>query len=270
MIHEIDDFDTDVIQQSYDIPVLVDFWAEWCGPCKVLGPVLEKLATDQEDLWVLAKVNIEKYPLIASRYMIQNIPNVKLFVDGETIDGFVGVMSELQVTEWLSELLPSRHQGNIDYSKQLLLDNKTSEAKEILDTILEKEPDNDEVIVLLAQVFLRMNSDSTVQILDSISHGSKYFDLAESIRNLYRMFKYVESQDLLPDNPVKSSYIEAISNARSWKFEIALDLLIDILSKNREYDNDGSRRACIAIFLLLGEEHQITKHFRPIFSSALF
>ena len=270
MIHEIDDFDTDVIQQSYDIPVVVDFWAEWCGPCKVLGPVLEKLAVNQEDLWVLVKVNIDKYPSIASRYMIRNIPNVKLFIDGKIRDGFVGVLSELKVAEWLLEVLPSRYQGSIDYSKQLLSDNRTSEAKEILNTILKKEPDNEEAIVLLAQALLRMNSDSTVQILNSINRVSKHFDVAESIRTLYGMFRYVESPDLLPDNPVKSSYIEAISNARSWKFEIALDLFVEILSKNREYDNDGSRRACIAIFQLLGEEHQITRYFRPIFSSVLF
>ena len=90
MAYDIQDFQKEVIEKSFDKPVLVDFWAEWCGPCKVLGPVLERLAEKYRDQWVLAKVNTEHFPQLAMQYNIRGIPNVKLFINGKVVDEFTG------------------------------------------------------------------------------------------------------------------------------------------------------------------------------------
>ncbi|HEY6866409.1 MAG TPA: thioredoxin, partial [Candidatus Eisenbacteria bacterium] len=101
MSHDITDFEQDVIAKSRTVPVLVDFWAEWCGPCRVLGPVLERLADQAQGRWVLAKLDTERFTDVASRYGIMSIPNVKLFVNGEVADEFVGALPEREVRAWL-------------------------------------------------------------------------------------------------------------------------------------------------------------------------
>ena len=94
-------FQEDVIETSHRKPVVVDFWAPWCGPCKMLGPVLDKMAKESEGAWRLVKINTDKHPQIAQRYGVRGIPAVKLFVDGELSDEFVGAMPESEVRKWL-------------------------------------------------------------------------------------------------------------------------------------------------------------------------
>ena len=109
--YDTDDFEKDVIEASHEGPVVVDFWAPWCGPCRILGPTLEKLADEQQDRWTLAKLNTDVYPQFARRYGVQGIPSVKLFRGGEVVDEFVGAMPEPMIRRWLDEALPGVEKG---------------------------------------------------------------------------------------------------------------------------------------------------------------
>ena len=99
-------FEEDVIETSHRKPVLVDFWAPWCGPCRVLGPTLEKLAKESQGQWRLVKINADTFPGLTQRYGVRGIPAVKLFVDGVVKDEFVGALPEHAVRQWLDKALP--------------------------------------------------------------------------------------------------------------------------------------------------------------------
>ncbi len=102
------DLEKDIIEASKHTPVLVDFWADWCGPCHMLSPSLEKLAEEAGENWTLVKVNTEIQPDVAAKYGIRGIPNVKMFIDGEVAGEFVGAMPEGQVRQWLEANVPAK------------------------------------------------------------------------------------------------------------------------------------------------------------------
>ncbi|MCR4368724.1 MAG: thioredoxin [archaeon] len=99
------EFQKEVIEKSNEVPVLVDFWAEWCSPCKILGPVLERIAADYKGRFILAKVNVEENPKLSARYSVMSIPVVKLFKGGEIVNEFVGAIPADAVREWLEDSL---------------------------------------------------------------------------------------------------------------------------------------------------------------------
>ncbi len=153
MNYEIKEFQTDVIEKSFEMPVLVDFWAEWCGPCKMISPILEKLAEENKESWQLAKVDTDKNAEIAGAYGVRGIPNVKLFRKGEVINEFTGALPEPQIKDWLRKSIPSKFADQIEKAKLLLKNGSIEDAKVILEEVYHGDVNNNDVKILLAKDF---------------------------------------------------------------------------------------------------------------------
>lgn len=270
MAYDIENFDKDVVERSNSIPVVVDFWAEWCGPCKVLGPVLEKLAVENADKWAFAKLNTEHFPEIAQKYGIRGIPNVKLFVDGEIKDEFTGALPEQAILDWLKKALPGEADKLFEEARQQLLEQQPKKAAGLFMKVLEVDPNHHHAALLLAQMHVYNDPEKALHLVQAIEADSPFFMQVEGVRTLAELFLKLNTSDALADAEVKSIYVNSIKALHSGDAEGALEGFIKVIETDRYYDDDGARKACIGIFKILGEEHPITKEYRSAFSSALY
>ena len=269
MEFEITDFQRDVLDRSRTIPVLVDFWAEWCSPCRVLGPILEKLAASNAGKWVLAKVNIETHQDIATRYSIASIPAVKLFIDGAVVNGFVGSLAETAIIQWLKEALPGEFDNQIDEAFELLKRGRAQDAAITFEHVLEAEPENETARIGLARAIVFTDPDRAEVLCGGTAVGSELYETAEMVLQCAGLLKKRKNPGVLPEGPVKAQYLDAIDSLAKQDYDSALDKMIRVLSVDRAFDNDGARKSCVAIFHCLGEDHEITKKHRRAFGSAL-
>ncbi len=262
----MNDFNKEVIEQSKTIPVLVDFWAEWCGPCKILGPVLEKLAIKYKDRFRLVKVDTDANQEVAAQYGIRGIPNVKLFINGEVADEFTGALPEQSVEKWLQKVIPGKYQKEITAVKELLLKGNNAEAMVLLEKLIEEEPDNPEVKVLLARTILFEDSSRALELITGIEDNTDFSDLIESIKTISNLF----TMNGLDNSEIAKQFKSAVVSLKSKNFDSALEKFIDVIRTDRTFNDDGARKACIAIFKYLGEESEITLRHRRDFGSALY
>ena len=268
MNHEINDFQKDVIEKSFDKPVLVDFWAEWCAPCRMLGPILEKLAEESKEEWELAKVDTDKNQEIAMRYGVRGIPNVKLFRNGEVINEFSGALPETAIKDWLKKSIPSKFADQIEHAKIFLEKGDLVTARVMLEEIQKGDVNNNEVKVLLAKILLFEDRKEAIRLTQNVDGNLANIELAEAINNLAELLNRDEKS--FPDGEVKTNYLTAINDLKKQNFDSALTKLIEIIRTDRNYDGDGARKACISIFKFLGEENEITIKHRRDFGSALY
>ena len=270
MNYDTNNFQKDVIEQSFSIPVLVDFWAEWCAPCRILGPVLERLAEKYKDQWKLVKLNTDLYPDIAAEYGIRGIPNVKLFHKGKVINEFTGALPEHMIEDWLRKSIPSKFADMIEKAKKLLAEGKIEDAKVILEQVHNGDINNGEVKILLAKILVYDNPKEALRLVESAQLSNHTVELAEAIATMSQLFEKLNHHNELPEDSVKNLYIDAIKDLRDKKFESALEKFIEVIRENKYYDDEGARKACIAIFKYLGEEHETTLKYRREFSRALY
>lgn len=270
MSYELKDFTKDVIEKSYEMPVMVDFWAEWCGPCKVLGPVLEELAKQQKDKWVLVKLDTEQHQELSIKYGIRSIPNVKLFIDGEVKDEFVGALPKNAIEKWLEKAIPSKFANQLKDAENLLVEGETEKAKRLLQEIVTEEPSNLQAKILLARGIFFSEPQIALELVSAIEPGSDYFEAADAIKTLVNLINQSNKENNLSENAAKEDYIIAVESLQSQDYGQALEQFIKVMAMDRSFDDDGARKACIAIFKFLGENSEVTKKYRSAFSSALY
>jgi len=270
MAYEVDDFQDDVIETSEETPVVVDFWAPWCGPCRQLSPVLESLAEAADD-WRLVKVNVDDNQQAAQSYGVRGIPAVKLFSGGEVVAEFTGAKPKHAIEKWLDENLPSEEKSRIQEAKAALEDGNHEEAEQLLWPVLEENPNHDEAQVLMARALAFKDPTRAQALADAANVADPTLrQVRESVETIARLLEMADDPSVLPDGDAKDTYVDAIDALAGEDFDAALDHFIDVVRVHRDYDDDGARKACIALFTLLGEDHSAVQEHRRTFDMALY
>lgn len=240
-------FQTAVIDRSHALPVVVDFWAEWCGPCRQLGPVLERAVAGRAGKVELVKVDVDANQLLARTYQIQGIPAVKAFRDGSVAAELVGAQPSPAVDRFLDSLLPSEADGLIEQGDE-----------DSLRRALELEPTRDDAAVPLARILLaRGEEDEALEILSRVPGSFAADGLAARIE--------LERAGL-PESPDLS---EAFAALDAGDPERALDLLIAALP-SADGASDRIRRVVVGLLEELGVEHPLARESRRKLASALY
>jgi putative thioredoxin len=270
MSYEVDDFQQDVIETSDDTPVLVDFWAPWCGPCKQLSPVLESLAEAADD-WTLVKVNVDDHQEAAQAYGVRGIPAVKLFVNGEVEAEFTGAKPKHAIESWLEENMPSEAKSRIEKAKTALNEGRHEDAEQLLWPVLEDNPEHDEAQVLQARALAFKDPTRAQALADAAEVADPTLrQMRDAVQTVTRLLELAENPADLPEGDARDDYRSAIKALADQDFDGALDRFIDVVRVDRDYDDDGARKACVALFTLLGEEHPVTQEHRRTFDMALY
>jgi putative thioredoxin len=273
-------FEADVLQKSLQTPVLVDFWAEWCGPCKQLGPVLEKLAAEYNGAFVLAKVDVDKEPQLAGAFQVRSIPTVFLIKDGQPLDGFPGVLPEGQLREFL------KHHGiepgaataeEPEPVEAAPLDPRAEVAR--LREAVATEPDKDELKLDLALALLRTGAAREAeQLLDGLPANLATDDRARHARA--RLGFAAVLQDAPPAEALQAA-IEAdpgdlrarhLLGARQiveGDAEAGLQQFLEMLQRDRDYSDGLPRKALIDAFQVV-EDAELVGRYRRRMASLLF
>ncbi len=259
------DFQQQVLERSYEIPVVVDFWAPWCGPCRILGPVIEQLAGEQSGRWELVKLNTEEEPGIAQDYQIRSIPNVKLFHRGRVVAEFAGALGKTAIEKWLDEHLPDERQDQVHALLEQLEAGEDAAAQ--LLSFFDAQPDLLDGRLPLAQHLLFTEPAKALQVVAPIPMHHPLHEAAEDIRTLASLLELQPETNASPAAPLMQ---EAAAAARSQDLETAIQKIIAATTADRQFHDELPRKAAIALFRTLGPHHPLTKNYRWRFDMALY
>jgi len=270
MSYDVSDFARQVVERSRTTPVVVDFWATWCGPCRVLGPILERLEKSAGGQWELARVDTDVHQEIAREFGIRGIPNVRLFIDGQSAAEFTGALPEPAVVQWLKKNLPDAAAKETQQARDLLAAGKTEQGIRLLRSLVSRDQGNIAARVALASALFPESHADAAALVREIEADSEYFPLADAIRTIADIESHLGHPASLAESPAKEQYLAAIASMSRNEMEKAIDGFIRVIREDKSYDDEGARRACIALFKMLGDDNEIARQKRREFSSALF
>ncbi|MCO5184084.1 MAG: tetratricopeptide repeat protein [Anaerolineae bacterium] len=264
-------FDEDVLQQSWDVPVVVDFWAPWCGPCRMLGPMLEQLANEPGASFILAKVNVDDNPNLSIQCGIRSIPAVKAYVRGQIAAEFTGMQPEPILRQFLSKIAPNEEDFVLNEALSLMATHHWDEAEEAFRAILDEYPNDTRAALGLARVLLRRgNGEEAEEQLQRCRNGQELAqsELLQPLAGF--LIQYADGWDDDDPSLIEMQYRQAARLFARQNVEAALDGLIDVLRQDKRYRKGEVRKVILAIFELLGDDDELTRQYRQELAMVLF
>lgn len=283
------DFMTDVMDASADVPVIVDFWAPWCGPCKQLTPALEKAVTAARGAVRMVKINIDENQDLAAQLQIQSIPTVFAFKNSKPVDGFQGALPESQINTWIKRLIET-HGGSpasspieqaLDAASVALQAGDNGSASALYGQVLAREPENAVAIAGLAKCYLEKGDLGHARSLIDGVHGKAADDpvivaarsrleLAETTVSIAGQTSEARARLAGNPNDHQARLDLALALYGEGQTENAIDELIEIARRDRVWNNEAARHQLLKIFEALGPTHELTVDGRRKLSSVLF
>ena len=283
-----ENFMAEVIERSKETPVIVDFWAPWCEPCKQLTPIIEKIIKEKNGNVILAKMNIDESPEVAQQLKIQSIPAVMAFNDGQPVDGFVGVQPEKNISEFVNKISSLKNSStieeNINAGKKYIDEGDLETAALVFSEILKIESENISAKSLLARCLLRSDQLSEAEnLINNISPDAEKNQDYVSVRSEVEIFKNAKN------NPISNKQEEELkenikNNPKNYQLKLdlakllvakgenenAINELLEIVEVDAKWNDGAARKQLIEIFNILGNENILVIEGRKKLSSMLF
>jgi len=271
-IYEVNEsnFDQYVLLYSHQTPVLVDFWAEWCAPCRVIEPILEKIAVESNGDFRLAKLNVDQNPKLARRYDVRSIPVVKAFKDGIVVSEFMGAQPESYIRNYIQELLPNQSDLILEKGMSLYSLKQYDEAEEAFQEVLEENPTNKKALLGLAKtLILQDKGEEALQILKNFPL-SREFSYAQMLLPLAQAISQETYNDIFIDDPLEAAFQNSLRLVKRKNLEAAADGLLDVLRQDKHYRNDEAKRILLGILELMDQTDPQTRAYRNELATILF
>lgn len=275
-MHSIDvstqNFKEIVIDGSHKTPVVVDFWAPWCGPCKVLKPILEKLAEEYQGKFVLAKVNSDENQELSAQFGVRGIPTVKAIKNGQIVDEFSGALPENAVREWLDRLIPSAADELRLQAQQIYTQGQTEQALAMLQQALQMGDENHHIKIDMASILAdQARYQEAMDIIDNLPANMK---MDEAVGRLTTQIEvalksqHLEGEDVLlqkiANNPDDLQARLDLANVyiSQQQYENAIEQCFEIIKRDRSFNEDIGRKTVVSVFNLLNNEGDIVRTYR--------
>ncbi|MCA9650099.1 MAG: thioredoxin [Myxococcales bacterium] len=266
------EFDAEVIERSHEVPVMVDFWAPWCGPCRMLSPVLEKLEAEDGGRFELVKINTDDNQRLAMQHGIQGIPAVKLYAGGKVVGEFVGAMPGATIRRFLDEHLPSAADEAVAEGQRRLAAGDRKGAMASLQAALQADEGHAGAHLALARLALEDgDADAVERHVDAIHPAAKEHEAGEFLRKALVFRRECEAaggaeavaQRLAADEgDLDAWYAQGCCHAVAQRWEPALESFLEVVMRKRKHRDGAAHQAMLVVFGLLGHHHDLTDAYQ--------
>ncbi len=271
-------FQQRVMDRSMEVPVIVDFWAEWCGPCKTLGPALEKLAEEWDGAFELVKIDVDKNPRLAQAFRVQSIPLVYAFVGGQPVDGFQGAVPPAELRKFVERVCPPPEKSPLEIARKAVETGDDPLAAQAYEAVLQESPEHaGEANMALARIALsQRDAVKATEHLNRIGEADNQYAQAQRLRGVLSF-----NADAGDEAALRAGVATDPKDAAAWyqlgatvatqlRYEDALEAFLKVVSLDRGYREDAGRKALLSLFDLLGPENELAIKYRRRLAALLF